>query len=514
MCFGAVVCLHFGRNGFNPLDQSIVFDGGWRILSGQVPFRDFSALTGTTPSVVQALFFRIFGVNWFAYCLHAAFFNGLFCVLVYWMLRVFRLPVASSFFYALCSGLAFYTPVGTPYMEQHGFFFLLVTMLALVHLFTSRRVRTGLCLGVAASLSFVAMCFSKQNVALFAALPLLTLSALFLRKKDARAKLGLLTAGAGLALLLCWLATLALGISLSTLELEFIRIPLLVGGGRFTGLELVLGALFPQNFALISVGLSSILFAASPFALRGASRAQIPFIRKSIGFLALAASLEVACMLFARNTVNQKENAFPFLFLSLGFLDAAVRRMPAFRHRTLFPVAALALLTMREAVQFRHYDAIRSVADIVFEPARVIPFRTPELQFMRYQIWDKANEITAPDLDRVIDNLRRSPDNFFLLGDYSILYGLTGKPSVLPSLWIHEGLVKPAFQRRWMSAYESHLLANLHRYRVKTIVLEGSHPYFDVTLRTFPAVQKMVTERTESVEVIGPYRLIHLNSRF
>ena len=46
---GVAVNLYFGRRGFLPLDQSIVFDGGWRILNGQLPFRDFTAPSAIVP---------------------------------------------------------------------------------------------------------------------------------------------------------------------------------------------------------------------------------------------------------------------------------------------------------------------------------------------------------------------------------------------------------------------------------------------------------------------------------
>ena len=55
---GVGVNLVFGRRGFMPLDHSIVFDGGWRLLSGQVPFRDFAAPSGLVPSAMQVPFFR------------------------------------------------------------------------------------------------------------------------------------------------------------------------------------------------------------------------------------------------------------------------------------------------------------------------------------------------------------------------------------------------------------------------------------------------------------------------
>ena len=79
---GAANCLYLGRLGFMPLDQSIVFDAGWRILNGQVPYRDFVTPTAVVPGGTQALFFAAFGVNWSAYVLHAALLNGAFAVLV------------------------------------------------------------------------------------------------------------------------------------------------------------------------------------------------------------------------------------------------------------------------------------------------------------------------------------------------------------------------------------------------------------------------------------------------
>jgi hypothetical protein len=71
-----------------PLDQSIVFDGGWRMLNGQMPFRDFTTPAAIVPSAMQVPFFALFGVTWFALCLHAAVVNGLFCVAVYAFLRL------------------------------------------------------------------------------------------------------------------------------------------------------------------------------------------------------------------------------------------------------------------------------------------------------------------------------------------------------------------------------------------------------------------------------------------
>ena len=64
-----------GRNGFFALDQSIIFDGAYRIISGQTPYRDFFMPIGPVVFWIQAVFFKLFGVNYTAYLLHSAFVN-------------------------------------------------------------------------------------------------------------------------------------------------------------------------------------------------------------------------------------------------------------------------------------------------------------------------------------------------------------------------------------------------------------------------------------------------------
>ncbi len=73
---GFALCWQIGRIGYLPLDQSIVFDGAWRVVSGQVPWRDFITPNGLSPILMQALVFQLFGVSWATYVGHAAALNA------------------------------------------------------------------------------------------------------------------------------------------------------------------------------------------------------------------------------------------------------------------------------------------------------------------------------------------------------------------------------------------------------------------------------------------------------
>lgn len=164
---GGAVSFYYGQFGFMPLDQSILFDAGWRILSGQTPFCDFVMPCGMVPAMLQALCFKIFGVTWNAYLLHAAVFNGLFCALAFLLLRAFGAGLLLSFFYALATAFFFYAPFGTPYMDQHAFFFLMAALTAagFAHQSVSPRTKTRLWFLIPVLLGLSV--FSKQNPAFF-----------------------------------------------------------------------------------------------------------------------------------------------------------------------------------------------------------------------------------------------------------------------------------------------------------------------------------------------------------
>ena len=74
-------CFHVGQQGFFPMDQSIVFDGGWRILQGQVPYQDFDIPFGPVSLWLHAFFIKLLGATFFSYLFHAALINALACLL-------------------------------------------------------------------------------------------------------------------------------------------------------------------------------------------------------------------------------------------------------------------------------------------------------------------------------------------------------------------------------------------------------------------------------------------------
>ena len=159
------------RIAYHPLDQSIVFDGAWRVMNGQVPWRDFVLPSGLTPILMQATLFKVAGVSWNAYVLHAAVINGVASGVVYLFLCRLSLPRAASAMCGLLTAVTLYPPAGTPYLEIHSMFFcLLATVLA--HRIRKTPVSVAAWIGTSVCLALAAL--SKQvPAAFFLPMPLL-----------------------------------------------------------------------------------------------------------------------------------------------------------------------------------------------------------------------------------------------------------------------------------------------------------------------------------------------------
>ena len=63
--FSFSVNQYYAYVGVLPVDSFSTFNSGYEILNGTVPFKDYWVLKGIVLDIIQAFFFKIFGVSWF-----------------------------------------------------------------------------------------------------------------------------------------------------------------------------------------------------------------------------------------------------------------------------------------------------------------------------------------------------------------------------------------------------------------------------------------------------------------
>ena len=530
--YGAGICLFYGRIGFMSLDHSIIYDGAWRILSGQIPFRDFNTPNGIVPMILQATFFNIFGVDWFAYCLHAACVNGAFCILVYLVLKLLEVSRSLSLFYAFLSGIVFYPPLGVPFMEQHAFFFVLFAIVLAVNASESERLWVRVSSWVLVPFMCCLAYCSKQIPTLFA-LPLLAYIMGAMTKRAFRKEMyvSITIAGISLCLLLLGLFTMY-ELDLARFKLYFIDLPSETGAARISHLLLM----FPRSVLLIFypallksvimysfffiylMGFLLLLFMKKALAKSHGHETDASARQEVERNIAVAFSLVIICNLFIACTMNQGENGIPYIFVSLGIVHAEwskfMNRVASNKQRLLKLgiTVVFIFVALFDAITFNFkVNKSRIVNDFIFTKAETTSYRLPqELKFMVFAVPGRFPKMRADDLRKTVDYLKEKKENFLLIGDTSILYALTKKPSVNPSLWFHEGLTMPAFGTERFSLYENELIENMKKYNVKYIVVEGKETFFHAKVSKFNALDRLIKERSCAVHSYGWFRLIQL----
>lgn len=479
-----------GTRGFLAFDQSIVFDGGYRVFLGQVPFRDFFAPTGPVPFWIQGAFFRLGSVGYPTYLLHAAVANALAAVLAFtWVRSVFPGTNLYPFLGGALTAIWFYPLFGTPWIDQTAFLFHLIAMVCLIAAYRGAGRETGFAAaaGVATVLAFL----SKQNAGMLTLAALVLLPFSFEREKRNLALRGAVfgLAGASVAFAL-WLFVRSHPGRFWTF---FFEIPSGEGVRRLSDLSA-----FFTDVVLEELAFSDPVRATSVLAVVLALGAWVSGRGRNRVAAASIISLFLYQVLFIHVTNNEPENAFAFAGL-IAALGLGLARSVAGGTPSLLPRTSLAALAVVAVVSLGRYgwDLARSryVHDVFFRSSFDDQVVSKALSPVRWAqptpAARRAREtIAVEDLDVLADYLRDQPESFFVFPDYTILYGVTGKTPPQPLLWFHPGLTYSREEAPWLDAY---LVRELHKNQVRLVVLErASWQGTERRLSDFPALARFV----------------------
>ena len=531
--WGLLVALHYGRMGYLPLDQSIVFDGGYRLLSGQLPYRDFMTPAAVVPAALQAGFFRVLGVSWFSYVLHAAVANGLFAALAFALLRQCGLRPAWAAWWAALSALTFYPPIGVPYAEHHAFLFGLAALAAGNAARRTRGDAGALLWSALAAILLAAAFFSKSNPAVFlaplaVALPLLRVPG----RRRLRNLCGLLLGTAGaLAGVFAYVARCVP--DLGAARRFALEMPAAVGAARIRLLLAGRGPGWPFWRPMLTLWPLASLVLALTIALHSLLARHGDGERRLAAFLALG--LTAVSAAFVATTLRSPVTAAAYVFLVAGLAQASLARglsgagtaaadepspgrppgaaPPPPRAR--IATAMLALLLTASAVEAVRFDLLvnEARAGIDAPPAAAAATLPTALRYLRWGVPPFVH-YGSGDLAEVAGFFASHPGNFWLLGDSSILYGITGRPSVSPVLWFHPYLTVPFAGRQQREEFDRLLRRHLRAYDIRYVVLEGEATQMGVSLATFPVLKRRVDALRCGEETFGGFRIITLCRRF
>lgn len=478
---------HFGRLGFHLEDLSIPFDGGYRVLLGQLPFVEFVAPIGPVLFLQQALFFALFGVSLAAFLTHAAVLNAIAGWAVWRMLQPHGAGVAVA---GSAVTLAwFYLPPAAPYIDTTAFFWLLMALLALT-LARERDLLLPIVLaGVAAGLAFL----TKQNIGGLGIAGIGLLLLLHDRRKFKPVLFGL---GALLPLALLSVFAMATGGWANYVE-YFWQVPLESGRLKYIlpwAFRMVIKAVRPEMVnseyaAMVGPALREVVVYAVAAVLAWRWLRERDLERRFT--LALAAML-LLIQQWSFNTSNNDEPLYwPFagLLLALLWNLFAARVVPA-------GLALVALLATAGGLWITGSRTIHSVrpASLTFEVEH------PRLEGLRFHPQEGA-DLAA--LLRFADQQIPPGQGLFVFGYSTYLYGVTGHEPPQPLLWFRPGV---SYSATHPETADDRIVQALVQRGVRWIVLDQAGA--EELLDDFPGLRRYVEGRFREVEVeFGTYRV-------
>ena len=112
-------------------DCPIIFEGGYRILKGQIPYRDFYIPTGPVVYYIQALFSYLFGLNLISLAMHTSTMAIILSLYFFYILnKDFNRFISFIFAYGIY--LSFCGITNFPWYTTSAFLFLLLNILLLI----------------------------------------------------------------------------------------------------------------------------------------------------------------------------------------------------------------------------------------------------------------------------------------------------------------------------------------------------------------------------------------------
>ena len=108
------------------MDNFVLYNGGYRVLNGYIPFNDYWLVTGPLLDYLNALFFFINGTSWNTYIIHSSLINLIISVISYLLFVELGLKKKFSFIYSIFFAVLFYPIAGAPFVDHHATFFLII----------------------------------------------------------------------------------------------------------------------------------------------------------------------------------------------------------------------------------------------------------------------------------------------------------------------------------------------------------------------------------------------------
>ncbi len=463
--FSFTINFYYAKLGSFPVDTFFHYDSAYNILNNEYPVKDYWIVSGFIVDIFQYLFFKILGVNWFAYTFHSSIFNFFISLFSYYFFVSLDLNKLNSLIYTLSVSTLAYTISGTPFVEQHAVFFLLIsTYLIIFALYFKKKNYLWIFIVMLFFLSFL----SKQVPATYVILSQgVILIYIFIKMKKIDSLRIIFFSTIFFILILILILTL-LKIDFNSFYIQYFDYPRSIGLDRYSNFSKSFEIFFNQyKFLLLPVIL--ILF----LKFKKMSNKQINFSSKEVIIFLIIFSLGISLLFHQLMTKNQIFIYFLIpIFLALLETDIKTLKINYKKNLSIILILFSIFITLKYHLRFNETRKFHELERVDLNnsiPASKIDKSLNGLRWINPLFKeDPSKEVLM--LKEVKERIEKIDYEIMFITNYLFLNSITKNNLNSPSrIFTSDGTSIPLEGNRYYSYYKKFLINKIKKKNIKEI---------------------------------------------
>ena len=462
-----LITVYYGYRGVYPIDSFLIFDGGYKVLNGIHPFKDYWSITGPLLDYIQSTLFFLFEVNWFSYVLHAALINCLLACISFYFFLILGITKNHSLLYSLCISILAYPATGTPFMDHHAVIFAVLSIIFLILAFIKNKKKFWFF----SSLFLVFSFFSKQIPSAYLGIILILINIIYIFYiKERKKNNNKFYIFGGIAGLLIFVFLFILNkIPIQNFLIQYIYYPLTIGEERTTNIVFDIKNLLLQ---FKFVYLSLIPFAIASFFLLKKSRKNL---ENKLDILLITVVFSTF-LIFIYTQLLTKNQVLIF-FLIPFYLGISHYFISKYFNKKIIINSMIVILiftTAKYHLRFNEHKKFMELNNADFNKA--INAKILDDKFIGLQ-WISPSYINSPEVElKMLVEVKKlilsDKKNYIIISDYQILPAIVESKFYAPNKWFDK-LSVPSKKNKYFKYYKDFFKLSLKKQNIANIYVVG-----------------------------------------
>ena len=452
---------YYGFIGIMPMDNTVLFNGGYRVIKGYKPFTDYWLVTGPILDYFNGFFFKIFGISWNTFIFHSSLFNSIFAILSYFVLKKLGLSKLFSFIYSFLASVLFYPVVGTPFVDHHSTFFMLIAFYCLIFYIKSKNDNYFILIPILLLFSF----FSKQTPAAYGIIiiSVIILFFVYFDKKKGKTIFTKSLIGSLIALSFLFLFFFFTEININNFYQQYILFGSSIGEDRLSDYRFsILNEVI--KFKFISYFTFFLIFILLFLKIKNLLTLNDFFI------LIISISLTISLVFHQMISLNQNFIFFLIPFLC-GIVHSFYNKIFSRNYILIFSILICFFSVSKYHLRFNEERKFNELGGIDISKsidAEIIDKKLKGLKWITFLNPDSP-EREAKNIVEIMNFYKKDKNNKMLITEYQFISPILDIYDNSPNQWHHPSVSFPLAGNKYYDVYKNFFISSIKKNKIKHI---------------------------------------------